>query len=81
MKIVKDKKGVNIKEFDVLKIYHYTAALRRKKCYMYKWVQIKNGELYAVHLSSNNNDGFFLWPQADQDTRIYPSVEIVQSNS
>ena len=32
-----DVNGVKFRQFDVLKVYHYTGA-RRKKCYMYKQV-------------------------------------------
>jgi hypothetical protein len=33
-----DKKGIPIEVGDVLKFYHFTAALRRKRHYMYKLV-------------------------------------------
>jgi len=35
-----DKNGREIMVGDVLKVYHFTAALRRKKHYMYKQVMI-----------------------------------------
>lgn len=31
-----DKRGIPIEVGDVVKVYHFTAALRRKKNYMYK---------------------------------------------
>lgn len=34
----RDKHGREIKIGDVLKVYHFTAALRREKMYMYKQV-------------------------------------------
>lgn len=37
---VYDKNGREIMLGDILKVYHFTAALRRKKHYMYKQVMI-----------------------------------------
>ncbi len=49
-----DEKGVEIKEFAVLKVFHFIGA-RRKKHYMYKWVRIVEDRgkryFYAQHLT------------------------------
>ena len=55
-----DKHGVEIKEFAVLKVFHFIGA-RKKKHYMYKWVRIVEDMgkryFYAQHL--NDASGFF----------------------
>ncbi len=79
MKKVLDKKGNEIREFDVLKVFHFIGAVRRKKHYMYKWVQIKNGELCGLHLHDNSGESFPLWVCADKDTHVFTDAEIVQT--
>lgn len=54
-----DKHGNELREFDVVKVYHFTGA-RRKKHYMYKWLIIKQDELYALHLEGNSGDGYWI---------------------
>jgi len=49
---IKDKNGVTIEEFDVLKVFHFIGA-RRKKHYMYKMAILWEGKLYGAHLNSN----------------------------
>ena len=66
-----DKHGIPIKEFDVLKMFHFTGA-RRKKYYMYKWVREWKGRLYGSHLQSNEHNGFLL---AEENAKL---CEIVQ---
>jgi nuclear transport factor 2 (NTF2) superfamily protein len=55
-----DKHGREIKEFAVLKVFHFTGA-RKKKHYMYKWVRLIEDKgkkyWYAQHL--NDNTAFF----------------------
>ena len=47
-----DKNGKQIRELDVLKVFHFT-GLRGKKHYMYKWVRRDdNGRLAIMHLSA-----------------------------
>ena len=47
-----DKRGVQICELDVLKVFHFTGA-RNKKHYVYKWVRrTDKGELAIMHLSA-----------------------------
>lgn len=67
-----DQGGKEIQEFDLLKVYHFTAALRRKKHFMYKFVTIKEGYLYALHLNGTD-EGYWL-RQGNEE-----SVEIIQS--
>lgn len=70
-----DKKGNEIKEFAIIKIFYFI-GYRNKKHYMYKWVKIKDGCLVAYHLVNDSN-GYF-------DMRSYPQykkleeIEIVQ---
>jgi hypothetical protein len=78
-----DKNGVEIKEFSVLKMYHFTAALRREKRYMYKWVKkcpIDNRFLVAFHLTDENPDSWFnLSSLTHDDENKISGVEVVQS--
>jgi hypothetical protein len=78
-----DKKGVEIKEFAVIKIYHFTAALRRKKHYMYKWVRKNPNDpryLVAYHLDSDKPNNYFnLSALSNGVDNICHSVEVVQS--
>jgi len=55
-----DKRGRQIKPFDVLKMFHFIGS-RRKKYFMYKWVIVKNGHLYGHHL--DGTEGMFLLTQ------------------
>lgn len=57
-----DMHGREIKEFDVLKMYHFTDT-RRKKHYMYKWVIVKDGYMYGHHLGRNGARDAFLLQQ------------------
>jgi hypothetical protein len=55
-----DKNGREIKEFAVLKVFHFIGA-RRKKHFMYKWVRLVEDKgkkyWYAQHLTDAT--GFF----------------------
>lgn len=71
-----DKNGSEIKEYDVLKIFHFVGA-RRKKHYMYKWVRLdKHGHLAISHLDDSED----LVPLAacSRTGKIY-DAEIVQT--
>ena len=76
-----DKNGKGIKEYSLLKMYHFTGA-RKKKYYMYKFIKILdcvNGTGYYI---GNHLDGteswFSLRSIADPETRVITSCEIVQ---
>ncbi len=49
-----DEKGVEIKEFAVIRVFHFIGS-KRKKNYMYKWVRIVEDRgkryFYAQHLT------------------------------
>jgi hypothetical protein len=82
-----DKKGKQIKEFAVLKVYHFFGVndqgRGRKHHYMYKWVRLKEhkGKKYwvAMHLNSDKESNYYnLRAVANKQTRIIPDTEIVQ---
>jgi len=82
-----DKYGKEIKEFAVLKVYHFKGVNEqgrgRKIYYMYKWVRLtedKNGNKWwvALHLNDDTNGSYYLKAVADKQTRIISGAEIVQ---
>ena len=81
-----DKNGKEIKEFAVLKVYHFKGVNEqgrgRKIYYMYKWVRLKEsrGRMWWVarHLQSDHDSYYALRAVADPKTRMIPSAEIVQ---
>lgn len=81
-----DKTGREIMVGDVLKVFHYVAALRRKRCYMYKQVVRtkplgKSGQPYFVlsHLNMKDPEGRDGGYYEAIDGRVLTGVEIVQS--
>lgn len=73
-----DRKGKEIKEFAVIKIFHFIGA-RGKKHYMYKWVRSVDGFLVGMHLTNAKLDSWFLlWTIANEETGIISDAEIVQ---
>ena len=82
-----DKKGKEIKEFALLKIYHFFGVndqgIGRKHHYMYKWVCLEEykGKKYwsALHLTNGDGGKFRLRAVADKRTRIIAQAEIIQS--
>lgn len=77
-----DEKGTEIKEFAVIRVFHFIGA-RRKRYYMYKWVRLKefNGKLYwiAMHLTNDKETSWYnLRAAADKETRIIKGTLIVQ---
>jgi hypothetical protein len=72
-----DKKGREIKEYDVLKVFHYVAALRRKKVYMYKWVRIDNEGYFTGNSLSHCGHTYRLRACANSEG-ILEDSEIVQ---
>lgn len=74
--MTKDKNGLVIKEFDVLKVFHFTGA-RRKKHYVYKSVRKspKTGELMIVHLTSDES---WVPMKACCSDEVWEDAEIVE---
>lgn len=80
-----DMNGDEIKEFSVIKIFHFMGRNKRgsgrKKYYMYKWVRLneRNGKKYwiALHLANSSGDYFHLRSIADADRKL-EQTEIVQ---
>ena len=77
-----DRRGIPIERGDILKVYHFTAALRRRRHYMYKQALdvFYLGQVSPVpyikfdHLAM---DGQYYWEICDG--RVLPDYEIVQS--
>ncbi len=75
---LRDKTGRQIERGDVLKVYHFTGA-RRKRYFMYKQamgVRSINGTDYAVMDHLDMNAEYYL---ECCDGRTLPDYEIVQS--
>lgn len=80
-----DKNGKEIKEFAVIKIFHFKGVNEqgrgRKNYYMYKWVKLAEHKdkkhWTALHLSDSTGDYFNLRSIAN-DERFLTSTEIVQ---
>ena len=72
-----DKKGIEIREFAVIKIFHYTGP-RRRKYYMYKWIKIENGNYVAYHLTDRTGS---FWLKAIADEKGTVDCEVVQDYS
>jgi len=81
-----DKRGREIKEFALLKIYHFTGTNEqgrgKKHYYMYKWIRLKewSGKLFYIghHLTDDTGGYFQLRAIADKDRRLN-NAEIIQS--
>lgn len=74
--VIRDKNGVEIEEFDILKVFHFIGA-RRKRHYMYKMAVVREGRLYGSHLYSNENKPDYpLWTLFDSE-----QYEIIQSKN
>ena len=81
-----DKNGKEIKQFAVIKIFHFKGTNEqgrgRKLYYMYKWVQLREwqNKLYwvALHLTDDKGDFFHLRSISDIDRKL-EGVEIVQT--
>jgi hypothetical protein len=72
-----DKNGIPIEECDILKVFHFIGA-RKKKYYMYKMAILRDGKLYGAHLNSLTlKPNYPLWTK-DYDPKDY---EIVQSKN
>jgi hypothetical protein len=76
-----DKTGREIMQGDVLKVFHFVGA-RRKRHYMYKQVieerrlgESQNAYWFISHLSQKEDDGYLL----ARDGKTHRDYEIVQS--
>ena len=76
MDAIYDKTGRQIYPGDVLKVYHFQAALRREHRYMYKYVEgyHENGKAFIVGHLQPNSAPYYL----PLDGKIHPEIEIVQ---
>jgi hypothetical protein len=54
-----DKNGDEIKEFDLIKVFHFTGA-RRKKHYTYKHI-VKNDKGWLICKHLNKSDSSFMY--------------------
>ena len=71
-----DKNGRLIMVGDILKVYHFAAAIRRQHMYMYKQVIEENDSVLRVsHLNMNDEDWYTIYKHDE----ILPDYEIVQS--
>lgn len=75
-KPIYDKKGREIQFLDLIQIYHFTGA-RRKKHYMYKQVRLRDGFLIGNHLDGTD-EWFDLQSLADENG-VLKDVLILQS--
>ncbi len=78
-----DRKGNEISEFDVVKVFHFTGA-RRKQHYMYKWIRKnKSGQLCIMHLSPDSENLVPLNVVSKRTVAawIFTEAEIVQTFS
>ncbi len=84
----KDEKGREIREFDLIKVYHFKGVNEqgrgRKIYYMYKWVRLKEhkGKQWwvAMHLSSESESNYYnLIAVADKETRVIKGTTIIQT--
>ena len=75
-KTYRDKFGRIIEEFDLLKVFHFVGA-RRKRYYMYKHVRRNTrGDLACFHMTGedpNNIDAWFNLSALPEDTEIIQS--------
>ena len=80
-----DKNGKQIKEFAVIKIFHFKGVNEqcrgRKNYYMYKWVRLveRDGKKWwvALHLSDDSGSYFYLRSTANSE-RVMTDTEIIQ---
>lgn len=72
---MRDIRGREIREFDLLKVFHFVGP-RRKKYFMYKWVKKIGGHLCGFHLDAEGDDSYYrLVPRKDG---ILQGCEIIQ---
>lgn len=83
----KDQNGKEIKEFAVLKVYHFKGTNEqgrgRKHYYMYKWVRLveySDNKKYwaAMHLTNGDLKNCYRLKAVANENRIIKGTEIVQ---
>lgn len=74
-----DEKGIEIKENDLLRVYHFTAAQRRKKHYMYKIATLREikGNKWWAGKDYCSDHHYWLKAAADKETRVIRGTVIV----
>lgn len=76
-----DENGVEIKEFALIRVFHFIGA-RRKKHYMYKWVKLKEfkGTLYwvAYHLENDSVAAYYHLRHCADENRVIKGTVILQ---
>jgi hypothetical protein len=82
-----DKNGKEIKEYDLLKMFHFTGVNEqgrgRKHYYLYRWVRLremKDGKVRWVghFLCEGEERDYFLLTSREEDRRIL-DAEVIQS--
>lgn len=74
----KDSKGTPFREFDLVKLYHYSSG--KRKYYMYKWVRMIDGQMVLVHLTDGDGSSVNLRVVADHNG-LLPDSEILVGHS
>jgi len=80
-----DERGILIEEWDVLKVFHFVAAKRREKVYMYKQVRKFDGFLFGHHLCEgefgvNGENCFLLVGDKGVNSGKMKGVRVVESS-
>lgn len=74
-----DKNGQRIREYDLVKVFHFTGA-RNKKHYMYKWVVAGERGLRFLHLDGSYDSVPLLSVTTLIDgERVWSDAEVVQT--
>jgi hypothetical protein len=79
--ILYDKKGIPILPGDTLKVFHFTAALRREKVYMYKYVESiehKGSKCPLMRIKHLNLKDDYYYELVDG--RVLKDYEVVQGS-
>lgn len=76
-----DKKGRKVEHGDLLKVFHFIGA-RRKKYYMYKIVTQSRGELWGTSVCEGVLNGYITRPDYSLAHHLraeYSDIEIIDS--
>ena len=76
-----DENGTEIKEFAVIRVFHFIGS-RRKKHYMYKWIRLiqKQDKKFwaAMHLTNASDSSYWLRAVCNPTNRRLEGSVIVQ---